>query len=579
MDDDLKPTNRPDYLRQWWDLFVTICTGLTAAGAAIGFENPTIKLIAAVTTAISLAACLLFWRRKIKLKYSQKKREESLLNWNQRPASTAFRGLFPFQKGDYLPGENRRREAQRIATQVANSDFSFGVLSGEVGCGKSSILQSGVQALLENSGLKAIYIRSPRQLLSNAIGEPSTDLDLLIRAIEKECEATKNTVLIIDQAEELFLDYTDITLRQKIGSFFRTLYNEKEIRVLCAVRHDYILDINDLSPGIPNPLSSKNLFRMRNFSEAEAASIIQECSKSDNLAIDDKLARLIASDLSHESKVRPPELQIVCTALSIESTLDYYREAGGAKGILLNYVKDVLTFTSNPEQACLILRALCDYSASPPVRNRPLSRDEIIKATGLPSTEANLEQVNRILQQLDSARLTVSTKNKNHYDLHSLVHDYLVGPVGAATDGLSTLQEQANQLLKLYLADFEVDPKVRIPFRRLKFIEKNANLAQISSSRGRKLLKSSRIAAIGRAILFFAAITSGSLILYMVSNTSVTWQATEVGRHPFTATTSPETVTITPSQDTKYLFTVQVPFREAQADRSMKASRGIGGGF
>jgi hypothetical protein len=28
-----------------------------------------------------------------------------------------------------------------------------------------------------------------------------------------------------------------------------------------------------------------------------------------------------------------------------------------------------------------------------------------------------------------------------------------------------------------------------------------------------------------------------------------------------------------------YLFTVQFPFIEAQADRSMKASRGIGGGF
>lgn len=49
----------------------------------------------------------------------------------------AFRGLYPYQEGDTLPGQHRQREALTIFTQLTDADFRFGVVCGESGCGKN----------------------------------------------------------------------------------------------------------------------------------------------------------------------------------------------------------------------------------------------------------------------------------------------------------------------------------------------------------------------------------------------------------------------------------------------------------
>ena len=111
-------------------------------------------------------------------------------------------------------------------------------------------------------------------------------------------------------------------------------------RILCAVRSDYLVDMRDLAPQLPEPISVKTLFVIKNLTVDQAANIVRECAEIDEIPLKDGFANTLAEELAHAGEVRPPELQIVCTALVGNLTLEEYRLAGGARGILSHYIQN-----------------------------------------------------------------------------------------------------------------------------------------------------------------------------------------------------------------------------------------------
>ncbi len=124
-----------------------------------------------------------------------------------------------------------------------------------------------------------------------------------------------------------------------------------------------------------------------------------------------------------------------------------------------------------------------------------LSLDDILREMkGLGQAEggssvSRSEEVQAILNQFVAARVLIHTDD----DKYNLVHDYLASYVRTATEGTETNVERANRLLKRSIAEYKEDPKTRISFGRLRWIEKFASPEVKSGDKARELIRKSKL--------------------------------------------------------------------------------------
>jgi hypothetical protein len=78
---------------------------------------------------------------------------------SEKVAIYLLRGLLPFEDGDRLHG--RRLDVQSLITIIRSTGFSFGVVWGASGCGKTSLLRAGLLPALRESGLLPFYLFRP----------------------------------------------------------------------------------------------------------------------------------------------------------------------------------------------------------------------------------------------------------------------------------------------------------------------------------------------------------------------------------------------------------------------------------
>lgn len=466
--------------------------------------TPLANALALLLTLAIIGAAYLLWRRGQKHRADLEARESRAREWASRPLQAAFRGLYSYTRHDELPGRRRRQLAKRIATQVAHPTFGYGVVSGEIGAGKSSLLDSGVGRELENGGFSVVLIRG---LQGHAPGAPPASLFQNIRKRLEEC--TAEPVLIFDQFEEALIAWPSAESRREIGAFLRQPLHNRSVRVVCGLRSDYILALHDLTGDLPDPTSSKILFPVKNLDEAEASEVILECAERDGLVIDAAFAKALAADLSHDGKVRPPELQLVCLALETSEPERSYRLKGGSEGILSAYVEDAVANTSAPEISRLILRALCNFAALPPAKTQPKNIEEISQLLPNAPPHSRMEDVVRHLIAAGLLALIADQAQKRY----ALVHDYLVQPISIATSDATTETERATQLLRLHLTEYSTDKTSRIPRHRLRLIRRHADRELLGSASAEHLIALSSRAARIRTV----TVTAISLLALMFS--------------------------------------------------------------
>jgi hypothetical protein len=447
---------------------------------------------AIVIAAVIIVAAFALWRLSERRKAAEMERRRRDREWRERPLQAGFRGLSSYTRLDDLPGKSRQRLARRIAGSIAHPAFRYGLVSGEVGAGKSSLLDSGVGKELASTGFTIIFVRGLQDAADRA-------LPAVLAAWRALLAQAENPVLILDQFEEMLIEWSTSALRQELGEFLNNPLPDKRTRVLCSVRADYIIAMYELAPALPDPTSSSTMNPVKNLDQEEAAEIIFECAAQDRMSIDRALADMIAADLAHGGQVRPPELQLVCMALQGDAPERAYRERGGAEGILSAHVKDVVDNSRDPVAARLILRALCNFEAMPPAKRQPQSRAQLAEAIGLPGYDgASSTKLELVLLHLVNAGLARELGERDDPD-YALIHDYLVPSVARATSDASTEAERATQLLRLHLTEYSADDRTRIPLRRLRLIQRHAARELVATMPARALMRRSYWSAGRRA--------------------------------------------------------------------------------
>ena len=470
------------------------------------FAGPVANLLAFVLALTIIGGAFLAWRQSERRRAAATSREQRAREWAQRPLQAAFRGLYSYTRHDELPGLRRRQLAKLIATQVAHPTFRYGVVCGEVGAGKSSLVDSGIGSQLEAGGFSITLVRG----LQGFSGERT--LEAVLEALRGQLhDATCEPVLILDQFEEILINWRSDEARRQLGEFLSQPLVDRHVQspLLCAFR------LSDhaprSSPHLTDPTSSKTLFPVKNLDEQEAAEVILECAGRDGVGIERMFANTIAADLSHQGQVRPPELQLVCVALEGSTPEKSYRLRGGAEGILSAYVGDAVTSSLAPDLARLALRGLCNFAVIPPAKTQSKSVMQIAETAGEAARDADgAKRLEIVLGQLAEAGL-LAVFVQNDQRTYALVHDYLVQPIAFATSDTTTKSERATQLLRLHLTEYAADTKSRIPFRRLRLIRRYADRELFRSASAQRLTRLSarssftKIALIGVALVLIGS--------------------------------------------------------------------------
>jgi hypothetical protein len=532
-------------IKEWWAVLAPVAAAITAGLTGLNLPGSWGQALGWILALAFVGVAAFVWRRKQRQVQEQADRQKRVNDFEaSRAVRTAFRGLAPFGSGDFLPGPQRRREAGTIFTQVTNETFRFGIVSGDTGAGKSSLLRAELAQLLGNGGFATTILGSPRQAWLNA-GVTAPTVDRAVAIIEEWVTGRLSSpsehprFLIVDQFEELFIHFRNPADRQRIGRYFdKLIRGVPPIRLLCSVRRDYFVDFRDLAPDLVEPLSTQNTFLVRNFTRTEAEEVIRECAERDGIEMPRDLPGLLANDLADQNEVRPAELQIVCTALRGDFRLQHYRTTGGAAGILSKHIALAVETTKYPALARLLLRSLCDFVGN--AKAQPATVKELVLRIGaqrdVPASPES--EIQTILVQFEAERLVVRAKTSDGNEQWSLIHDYLVEPVKLATQDASTRAEEAARLLKALLAEARSDRTTVIPVNKLADIRRYSPKDLQDTPEVKRLLRRSYLVGYGRpafmaigAVLFTATIAGyvGTVSIWRPDGELRHWTGNESG--------------------------------------------------
>jgi hypothetical protein len=130
----------------------------------------------------------------------------------------AIKGLqsFEFKDAAIFAKLQRQRDVQECLEAIADQEFRFGLLLGESGCGKSSLLRAGLMPRMSGDAAQyqGVYVklrdRAPVEEIRKTWGglaegaRDDTLVALLNHAVQ---QAGKPLVLILDQFEQFFVQY------------------------------------------------------------------------------------------------------------------------------------------------------------------------------------------------------------------------------------------------------------------------------------------------------------------------------------------------------------------------------------
>lgn len=408
------------------------------------------------------------------------------------PSGAAFRGLLPFQEADRGSFYGRESDTPALFEMIRQSDFRFGVLFGESGCGKTSLLRAGLVPRLWDEGYVPIYCRSYKDPLMAALeecrkrshiapleGEPSVEY---LRRVAREVGAT--IVIICDQFEEFFVSHRSVEEREPFVSFMAQCNEDAELPVkfLASMRSDFLYLISsELGGRIAEPLISSRLYHLRNFGEAQALEIIERSAQRAGLPFEAGLSRQIARDLASGNVVSPSELQIVGERLQSKRvfTVSEYRRLGGKEPLVESFLDDVIQASGDRAGCGLVLRAMISDEST----RLTLSLQEIAHRTQRSQSAAEV-----ILKLLISARLVREIQDEDPWRFE-VMHEYLIEKVNRITGRVLDATQRANRLLRQYLSSYSVDKRTRIPISKLWFIRRYSDMER--GERERELLRKS----------------------------------------------------------------------------------------
>lgn len=443
----------------------------------------------------------------------------------ETPSGVAFRGLLPFQEADRERFYGRGIETTAVCEMIAHHLFRFGVLFGESGCGKTSLVRAAIVPSLREKNFLPVYCRSYKNPIETLIDEcrkqtliACEETETPVDYLKRVCKEVGTLVIVYDQFEEFFVNFKTKRERDSFVSFIADCHNtEKDvstaggtdtaralsIKFLFSMRSDFLYLINaEFAEKIPEPLSSAKLYHLRNFNEAEAASVIEKSARRANLPFEKNFSHHIAKDLATNDTVLPSELQIVGEQIQSKRIFDKESyERVGKESLVYSFLEDVILASGDKESAQLLLRSLISDENT----RLTLTLDEITHRT-----QRSRKNIEHLLKLFADARLVRVIQDEEVWR-YELMHEYLIDKINQITGKVMDATQRANRLLRQYTANFSLDTRTRIPLTKLWFVNHYSDLTR--GKQEKVLLKKSLHSGLMKALAALLLLTVLSAIV------------------------------------------------------------------
>jgi tetratricopeptide (TPR) repeat protein len=380
------------------------------------------------------------------------------------------------------------RDLGLILENIILPDFSFGVLKGRSGCGKSSYLKAGLlAALAKTEAYRGVYIKfsnlDPLVTIREAVVEtlklPKAEVESLgliellnqgVGAASEGSPSFKSLILIFDQFEQFFVYTDDVERRsqfiQALASWYSNDELKKKVKILVSIRGDWFDRMDEIQAvlGYPSRIGGHmggNSFRLKNFSAEEATMILgvmaqedlgieaEDTVRFDRGYIQEVLERELASPTDH--LISPVDLQIIAEMIkqqNIAELRSFNRTAlqrlGGIEGLRRSFLESILE-PLGPERkrsAVQVMVALTNLEQQTRAELQTLEQlQKKVKEAMQP------QEVVKIADYLQGAAL-IAVVERGGVKGYELSHEGMIGAVIRLGEKVQDKVYRANQLLE-----------------------------------------------------------------------------------------------------------------------------------
>ncbi|NET55708.1 MAG: hypothetical protein F6K47_05910 [Symploca sp. SIO2E6] len=356
-----------------------------------------------------------------------------------------------------IAASGRQQDVHHLIERLSLARHKLIVIHGQSGVGKSSIVSAGLVPALKNQALGdrialpvvvQVYTNWVRELGKSLVKAPvkfgfqeneelinlalkeepieQRQIKVILEQLRQNAESNFLTILVFDQLEEFFLEYSNQSQRSLFYEFLRDCLNLPFVKVILLIRDEslhHLLEVEQFPlEVIENNILDKNIrYPLGNFLLSDARAVIHNLTERAHFYLEPALIDELVRDLAGEmSVVRPIELQVVGAQLQSEqiTTLAQYQEHGPKEKLVERFLEKVIKDCGpeNEKSAWQILHLLTDEH-----HHRPLkTRYNLAAESAIESKELDL-----ILEILEKSGLIFLFSDITEHR-YQLVHDYLV---------------------------------------------------------------------------------------------------------------------------------------------------------
>jgi hypothetical protein len=389
-----------------------------------------------------------------------------------------IKGLRSFEREDHPLFLRLQRHAtiSECCSAILPEDFRYGILVGESGCGKSSLLKAGLLPEIERHNHRAIYVKfsdlapipSIRAALKKQLSLPDDQKNKIAGAnlaglfdIATGSGAVA-CLFVFDQFEQFFTQNRMEEQRQPFINEVADWYKNRRdssVKILIGIREDFRGRMLEFQKKMGCTLLLNHEFALQKFTKNQAIKIFEVIAAEEEIQFDagfiDTLCEkeLCSCD---DGLVSGVDIQILAMIIKSQKTAHEerfskttYVHSGGIEGLLHQYLEKVLAgLRDNKDFAIKVLLTLIDLERN--TRKGMLTKERI--AAELPQ-QVDSVALQTILDYLSDSGVRVLTTNDiDDVVYYELSHEKLIAPVRKIASVELKSAEKANLLLNTRVA-------------------------------------------------------------------------------------------------------------------------------